>query len=61
LRSWPQWVEGGGIGRRLDRHVDAADGEEADDRLLALDEDDAALLGSPALRRVASWCSPVDP
>jgi hypothetical protein len=44
-------VEGGGIGRRLDRQDDAADGEEADDRLRALDEDDAALLGSPRRAR----------
>jgi hypothetical protein len=43
-------VEGGGVGRRLERLVDAADGEDAVDRLRALDEDDAALFGSRASR-----------
>ena len=31
----PQWVEGGGVGGRLERPLDAADGENAVDRLRA--------------------------
>jgi hypothetical protein len=50
LRSWPQWVEGGGVGRRLERPLDAADGENAVDRLRARDADDAALISTRTSR-----------